>query len=259
MGRTTKVVASTPKPKAAKRSAPSDEVQPGNKPSNEGESTFAENPSTSGWAFLKPPSSSQLKKPKKASQRSDDDVEFPPLSEADTAVFDDILPLTKAGNTNDSLRILAWNVNGLRAVLKKDNYFRAYIARENPDVLCLSETKIDDAALGQVQILPQYPHQYWNCADQKGSSLLIETHVIMIGQLFVGYAGTAVFSKVEPLSVRTSLVVAGQPDNEGRFVALEFSSFWLVHTYVPNAGQKLERFVFICIISQYSAMIYIYL
>ncbi|RLO01650.1 hypothetical protein DYB28_015379, partial [Aphanomyces astaci] len=200
MGRTTKVVASTPKPKAAKRSAPTDEVQPGDKPSNEGESTFAENPSTSGWAFLKPPSSSQLKKPKKASQRSDDDVEFPPLSEADTAVFDDILPPTKAGNTNDSLRILAWNVNGLRAVLKKDNYFRAYIAREDPDVLCLSETKIDDAALGQVvPIIIRFFRKptIW-C-----------------------YAGTAVFSKVEPLSVRTSLVVAGQPDNEGRFVALE--------------------------------------
>ncbi|RHY44687.1 hypothetical protein DYB38_011338 [Aphanomyces astaci] len=230
MGRTTKVAASTPKPKAAKRSAPSDEVQPGNKPGNEGESTFAENPSTGGWAFLKPPSSSQLKKPKKASQRSDDDVEFPPLSEADTAVFDDILPLTKAGNTNDSLRILAWNVNGLRAVLKKDNYFRAYIARENPDVLCLSETKIDDAALGQVvPIIIRF--------FRKPTIWFI---------WFTGYAGTAVFSKVEPLSVRTSLVVAGQPDNEGRFVALEFSSFWLVHTYVPNAGQKLERFVFIC-------------
>ncbi|KAF0684568.1 Aste57867_23486 [Aphanomyces stellatus] len=136
-----------------------------------------------------------------------DDVEFPPLSEADLALFNDEIP-TKT--TNDGLRIIAWNVNGIRAVLKKDNCFRAYIARED---LSLSEIKIGDTALASVKrILPQYAFQHWKCADQKG------------------FSGTA-----------TSLVVDGEEDNEGRCIALEFNRFWFVHTYVPNAGQKLER------------------
>ncbi|KAF0691500.1 Aste57867_17302 [Aphanomyces stellatus] len=202
------------KTRASKRAAEDDEAEEvKNKPA----------PSkATGWGFLKAPSGVQLKKQKKAGKPTDsDDVEFPPLSEADLALFNDEIP-TKT--TDDGLRIIAWNVNGIRAVLKKDNYFRAYIAREDPDILCLSEIKIDDTALASVKrILPQYAFQHWKCADQKG------------------YSGTAVFSKVKPLSVQTSLVVDGEEENEGRYIALEFNRFWLVHTYVPNAGQKLER------------------
>ncbi|KDO24512.1 hypothetical protein SPRG_10327 [Saprolegnia parasitica CBS 223.65] len=174
-----------------------------------------------GWDFLKAPKGDQLKKPAKKAAAPVADAEFPPLADEDLKVFDGVIP---APSSSAQYRVLAWNVNGLRAVLKKDNYFRAYIAREDPDVLCLSETKIDDASLGAVRnILPQYGHQYWKCATQKG------------------YSGTAMFSKTKPLRVLDEITVDGQVDDEGRFLALEFEKFWLVHTYVPNAGQKLDR------------------
>ncbi|ETV92572.1 exodeoxyribonuclease III, variant [Aphanomyces invadans] len=204
----------TPTSKAAKRNASRDD--------DDGKPDAAAKASEA-WGFLKAPTGPQLKKPKKATPPADD-VEFPPITEAEKAVFDSVIP-SSATADKDTVRVLAWNVNGLRAVLKSS--FRAYIACEDPDVLCLSETKIDDASLGQVKrMLPQYPFQYWNCATQKG------------------YSGTAVFCKTEPLSVRTSLVVDSRPDDEGRYVALEFDTFWLVHTYVPNSGQKLDRLGF---------------
>uniref|UniRef100_M4BXR5 DNA-(apurinic or apyrimidinic site) endonuclease n=1 Tax=Hyaloperonospora arabidopsidis (strain Emoy2) TaxID=559515 RepID=M4BXR5_HYAAE len=135
-------------------------------------------------------------------------------------------------------KIVAWNVNGLRAILKRDDsvYLRAYVAQEDPDIVCLSETKICRDELQKLEdFLPQYEHQFWSCAVKKG------------------YASTAVFCKTKPLSVRDEIVVGsheskgidksenGETDQEGRFLALEFDKFWLVHTYVPNAGGKLER------------------
>jgi exonuclease III len=64
--------------------------------------------------------------------------------------------------------------------------------------------------------LPQYEFQYWSCAEKKG------------------YAGTAIFSKVKPLSVQHEIVPESKPDNEGRYIALEFEKYWLVHTYVSK-------------------------
>ncbi|KAJ0405348.1 hypothetical protein ATCC90586_008161 [Pythium insidiosum] len=124
-------------------------------------------------------------------------------------------------------KIVAWNVNGLRALLKKDDsiHFRAYAAQEDADVLCLSEIKIDRNEVEKLEdVLPQYEHQFWSSAAKKG------------------YSGTAIFSKIKPLSVKDEIIVEGDaPEDEGRFLALEFATFWLVHTYVPNAGQKLDR------------------
>ncbi|KAE9311840.1 hypothetical protein PF008_g20102 [Phytophthora fragariae] len=139
------------------------------------------------------------------------------------------------------IKIVAWNVNGLRAVLKRDEsvHLRAYVAQEDPDIFCLSETKICRDELQKLEdFLPQYEHQYWSCAVKKG------------------YASTAIFSKTKPLSVKDEIVVGdhdskgvsknanGGKDQEGRFLALEYPKFWLVHTYVPNAGGKLERLDF---------------
>ncbi|GLD94662.1 hypothetical protein PINS_up003286 [Pythium insidiosum] len=130
-------------------------------------------------------------------------------------------------STDAKWKLVAWNVNGLRAVLKKDDsiHFRAFAAQEDPDVLCLSEIKIDRNEVEKLEdVLPQYEYQYWSSAAKKG------------------YAGTAIFSKTKPLSVKHEIVVEGDtPEDEGRFLALEFDTFWLVHTYVPNAGQKLDR------------------
>ncbi|RLN49896.1 hypothetical protein BBJ29_008601 [Phytophthora kernoviae] len=143
--------------------------------------------------------------------------------------------------TDSEMKIVTWNVNGLRAVLKRENsaHLRAYVAQEDPDILCLSETKICRDELQKLaNFLPQYEHQYWSCAVKKG------------------YASTAIFSKTKPLSVKDEIVVGehdskgvskahnGGKDQEGRFLALEYPTFWLVHTYVPNAGGKLERLDF---------------
>lgn len=150
--------------------------------------------------------------------------------------------VSRRGYAPGGVKIVAWNVNGLRAVLKRDKsvHLRAYVAQEDPDVLCLSETKIGGDELQKLDdFLPQYAHQYWSCAAKKG------------------YSGTAIFSKTKPLRVKDSLVVGAhtpkssgkakaaadshEEDQEGRFLAVEFADFWLVHTYVPNAGGALER------------------
>lgn len=153
-----------------------------------------------------------------------------PLSSEMEAYCKEVRPTfgleTKINAPTDSLKIIAWNVNGLRALLKhaEGQYFQAYVLEENADVICLSETKIDSAQVQKMEdLLPQYPFQYWSCAQKKG------------------YAGTAVCSKLKPLQVRSHLDDSTLGSSEGRFLALEFERFWMVHTYVPNSGMKLER------------------
>lgn len=115
------------------------------------------------------------------------------------------------------MRLISWNVNGIRAVLKKN--FLAFIETAAPEVLCVQETK---AAPEQVNLaLPGY-HQFWNTAERKG------------------YAGTAIFTKIAPLSVRRDLGVA-EHDREGRVLTAEFADFFLVNVYTPNAKRDLSR------------------
>ncbi len=115
------------------------------------------------------------------------------------------------------MKIISWNVNGIRAVLKKN--FAAFIETAAPDVLCVQETK---AAPEQVSLaLPGY-QQFWNTAEKKG------------------YAGTAIFTKIAPLSVRRGMGVA-EHDREGRVLTAEFADFFLVNVYTPNAKRDLSR------------------
>ena len=115
------------------------------------------------------------------------------------------------------MRLVSWNVNGLRAVMKKG--FMDIFDEFNADVFALQETKLQE---GQIDIdLPNY-HDYWSYAERKG------------------YSGTAVFSKQEPLQVLHGLGNS-ELDNEGRIVALEFESFWFVDVYTPNAQSELKR------------------
>ena len=126
----------------------------------------------------------------------------------------------------------SWNVNGLRAVLKKDPSFIQITQELDVDILALQETKLQ---AGQVDIdLPGY-HQAWSYAERKG------------------YSGTAVFSRQEPLRVLhadTLLPYAGEGEaaelvaqaaTEGRVCALEFDKFWFVDVYTPNAQNELAR------------------
>ena len=115
------------------------------------------------------------------------------------------------------MKLVSWNVNGLRAVLKKG--FEDIVAELDADILALQETKLQE---GQVQLdFPQY-HDSWSYAEKKG------------------YSGTAVFSKEEPLRVLHEVGVP-ELDTEGRIVALEFPGFWFVDVYTPNAQDGLAR------------------
>ena len=115
------------------------------------------------------------------------------------------------------MKLISWNVNGLRAILGK-NFMEAFNALD-ADVFCLQETKLQ---AGQHDLeLPGY-HQYWNYAEKKG------------------YSGTAIFTKVEPLSVRCGIGVE-EHDHEGRVITLEYADFYLVCVYVPNAQRELTR------------------
>ena len=124
------------------------------------------------------------------------------------------------------MKIFSWNVNGLRAVIKK-GAFKKFIDEYQPDILCLQETK---AKHGQAEIdLPEY-EELWNSAER------------------AGYSGTAIFTKVKPLSVRNDLPTEvvfkdefGDPLTEGRVLTAEFEGFYLVDVYTPNSKNALER------------------
>lgn len=116
------------------------------------------------------------------------------------------------------MKLVSWNVNGLRAVLKKN--FLEYLDQEMPDILCLQETK---CAPEQVeQLWPAGYTTYWNSAEKKG------------------YSGTAIFTRTRPVSVSQGIGVA-EHDREGRVVTLEFTDFYLVNVYVPNSQRELTR------------------
>lgn len=116
------------------------------------------------------------------------------------------------------MKIISWNVNGIRAVLNKG--FIDFVKKENPDILCIQETK---AHPSQVDVgLKEYEHHFWNTAEKKG------------------YSGTAIFSKIKPLSVRYGIDIA-EHDKEGRVICLEFEKFFLITVYTPNSGEGLKR------------------
>lgn len=115
------------------------------------------------------------------------------------------------------MRLISWNVNGIRAAMKKG--FLDFAKAENPDVLCVQETKMQE---GQAEVPLEGYHQYWFSAEKKG------------------YSGTAVFTKEEPLSVSYGLGIDAH-DHEGRAITCEFPDFYLVNVYVPNARNELKR------------------
>ena len=115
------------------------------------------------------------------------------------------------------MKIISWNVNGLRSVLNK-KLFLEFIEEFKPDCLCLQETKTNkDLDLN----VPGF-HQYWNHAKR------------------AGYAGTAVFTKIKSLNV-TSGIGIPKHDDEGRVMTLEFEKFFVVNVYVPNSKRDLSR------------------
>ena len=115
------------------------------------------------------------------------------------------------------MKFISWNVNGLRAVLKKD--FMQFFREADADIFCLQETKMQE---GQVELdLPGY-EQYFNYAERKG------------------YSGTAVFTKMKPLAVTYGIGVE-EHDREGRVITLEFDDFYFMTVYTPNSQDGLKR------------------
>ena len=119
------------------------------------------------------------------------------------------------------MKLISWNVNGLRAVLKKN--FLEFLDSERPDVLCLQEIKCGPNDIEQ--LWPRHYSTYWNCAQRKG------------------YSGTAMFTKERPAKVSNGVDIL-EHDGEGRVQTAEFDDFYLVNVYVPNSKRDLSRLTY---------------
>lgn len=115
------------------------------------------------------------------------------------------------------MKLVSWNVNGIRACINKG--FLDYFKEVDADIFCLQETKLQ---AGQIELDLKGYHQYWNYAEKKG------------------YSGTAIFTKIEPISVIYGLDIEHH-DNEGRVITLEFEDFYLINVYTPNSQRELAR------------------
>jgi exodeoxyribonuclease-3 len=117
------------------------------------------------------------------------------------------------------MKLVSWNVNGIRACLRKG--FLEYLIDVNADIFCIQETKLQE---GQVSLNLEEYFQYWNYAVKKG------------------YSGTAIFTKKKPLTVTYGVNIVGQEvENEGRVITLEFEELYLVNVYTPNSQRDLAR------------------
>jgi exodeoxyribonuclease III len=118
------------------------------------------------------------------------------------------------------MKIVSWNVNGIRAIAKKT--FFSDLELLGADILCLQETKAGDSQITETLNPLNACHIYSNSAERPG------------------YSGTAVISKIKPLNV-TKGINAQEHDSEGRVLCLEFEAFFLINVYVPNSGSELKR------------------
>ena len=115
------------------------------------------------------------------------------------------------------MKLISWNVNGLRACVGKN--FMDFFHEIDADIFCIQESKLQE---GQIELdLPGY-HQYWNYAEKKG------------------YSGTAIFTKQEPLSVSYGIGIE-EHDKEGRVITLEFEKFYMITVYTPSSQNELAR------------------
>ena len=115
------------------------------------------------------------------------------------------------------MKLISWNVNGIRACVNKG--FEEFFNEVKADIFCIQETKCQE---GQIELEFEGYKSYWNYAEKRG------------------YSGTAIFTKIEPISVVYG-INKPEHDNEGRIITLEFEDFYLVNNYTPNSKRELER------------------
>lgn len=115
------------------------------------------------------------------------------------------------------MKLISWNVNGLRACMKKG--FMDFFNEVNADIFCIQETKLQE---GQIDLEFEGYYQYWNYAEKKG------------------YSGTAIFTKIQPLNVSYGIGYE-EHDKEGRVITLEFDKYFVVTVYTPNSQRGLAR------------------
>lgn len=119
------------------------------------------------------------------------------------------------------MKLISWNVNGLRAVISKG--FENMYKKVDADIFCIQETKMqEDQVSDEISNIFKDRYVYWNCAEKKG------------------YSGTAVITKIKPLKVTYGIGIE-EHDKEGRIITLEFEDFYLVNCYTPNSKRELER------------------
>lgn len=115
------------------------------------------------------------------------------------------------------MKLISWNVNGIRACVQKG--FLDFFHQADADIFCIQESKMQE---GQLQLELEGYHQYWNYAEKKG------------------YSGTAIFTKEKPISVHYGIGIE-EHDKEGRVITLEFEKFYMITVYTPNSQEKLAR------------------
>lgn len=115
------------------------------------------------------------------------------------------------------MKLISWNVNGLRAVMNKG--FMDFFNNIDADIFCVQETKLQE---GQIDFSPEGYYAYWNSAVKKG------------------YSGTAVFTKIKPINVTYGINIE-EHDQEGRVITVEYEKFYLVNCYTPNSKRELTR------------------
>ena len=119
------------------------------------------------------------------------------------------------------MKLISWNVNGLRAVVTKG--FKKFFDQVDADIFCLQETKLQKEQVDDnIKSIFKGYNEYWNCAEKKG------------------YSGTAVFCRQKPINVTYGIGIE-EHDKEGRVITLEFDKFYLVNCYTPNSKRELER------------------
>ena len=115
------------------------------------------------------------------------------------------------------MKLISWNVNGIRACVNKG--FKDFFNEIDADIFCIQETKCQE---GQIELEFEGYKSFWNSAEKKG------------------YSGTAIFTKIDPLSVKYGIGIE-EHDKEGRVITLEFEKFYMVDIYTPNSKRELER------------------